>query len=97
MDQMRGVLRTAVFRLNLLTRDEEKEGVPEENFSLRIITDPDIAAVPFLRLRQDRRIEILSQAEFSSKAEPVALQKVQNALMQKDPVIEQPGPVLRME
>jgi hypothetical protein len=97
MDQMRGVLRIAVFRLNLLTHKEEKEGTPEENVSLRIITDPDTAAVPFLRLRQDRRIEILSQAEFSSKPEPVAVQKVQSALMQRDPGIEQPGPVLRME
>jgi hypothetical protein len=97
MDQMRGVLRIAMFRLNLLTRKEDKEDVPEENFSLRIITDPDTAVVPFLRLRQDHHIEILSQAEFSSTPEPVAVQKVQNAVMQKEPGSEQPGRVLRFE
>jgi hypothetical protein len=76
-----------------------KEMIPLRHESvdvgLRILTDPDAAPDPVLRLRQDRRIEILSQPEFEGKPEPVAQKKVAEPFTEKDPRIEQPGPVMR--
>ena len=66
-------------------------GLTDKNDPLAIAPDP------LLRLRQDRRIEILAQSEFGSPPEPVARKKGPEPLTQRDPGREQPGSVFRLD
>jgi hypothetical protein len=78
-----------------------KEAIPERHesveFGLRILTDPGAAPDPVLRLRQDRRIEILCQPEFGNKSGPVTGKNVVEPITKKDPGLEQSGPVMRID
>jgi hypothetical protein len=92
MNHQRGGLRIAVFRLNPLTRKADMEMVSPENSGLRFLTHPNAPPGPVLRLRQDRRIEILSLSECSSKPEPVMGQNIPGSFAPQDPPGEHPGP-----
>ena len=53
--------------------------------SLRVLTDPNITPGLAGRIKQDRRIQILAQAEFGRGPEPVPQQELPGSAARKDP------------
>ena len=53
--------------------------------TLRVLTDPNITPSLAGRIRQDRRIQILAQAEFGRGPEPVPQQELPKCVPRKDP------------
>lgn len=72
------------FRLPLI-----EEVIPRRHESLhaglRVLTDPNITPGLAGRIRQDRRIQILAQAEFARGPEPVPQEELPGSATRKDP------------
>jgi hypothetical protein len=80
-----------------LVKEVIPKGQEQVDVGLRILADPDVAPDPVLRLRQDRRVEILSQAEFGGNPEPVVWKHMAESFTKKDPGREQPGKMVRRD